>query len=198
MQRVVLESPYAGDVKINTLYARRCMKDCLERGEAPYASHLLFTQEGILDDNKPDERKRGIEAGFLWGQLADKVVVYTDLGVSSGMKLGIERAQKAKQFIEFREFGTGGLSTDPSQTMAISNPDILGGEIVFSETRLSIQYVFCLIDMGLINEVTTDYPYLSSAQIQFVYHYYGKSYEKIFIDKQSTKKWYEPIIHLFK
>ena len=50
---VYLESPYAGDVEKNIKYARLCMKDSLDRGEYPFASHLLYTQENILNDNDP-------------------------------------------------------------------------------------------------------------------------------------------------
>ncbi len=56
MRLVVIESPYAGDVQANVAYAKRCVADCLRRGESPYASHLFFTQDGILDDLKPEER----------------------------------------------------------------------------------------------------------------------------------------------
>jgi hypothetical protein len=102
MRRVVIESPYAGDVAANIEYAKRCVHDCLKRGEAPYASHLFFTQNGLLDDLVPEERKLGIESGFAWGAAADVVVVYVDRGVSNGMTQGIARAVKAGQQIEFR------------------------------------------------------------------------------------------------
>ena len=69
MTLVIIESSFAGDMERNIKYARRCMRDSLIRGEFPFASHLLYTQEGILDDTKPDERKLGIEAGFEWGSL---------------------------------------------------------------------------------------------------------------------------------
>ena len=49
-RKVILESPYAGDVETNLRNARAAMRDCLLRGEAPYASHLLYTQPGVLDD----------------------------------------------------------------------------------------------------------------------------------------------------
>lgn len=100
--RVLLESPYAGEVEKNVDYARKCMADCFRRGEAPYASHLLYTQPDILDDNILKERSLGIEAGLLWGELAEKTVVYTDRGMSLGMKYGIERAVKAGRPIEYR------------------------------------------------------------------------------------------------
>lgn len=100
MEKVILESPYAGDTDKNVQYARECMLDCLRRNEAPMVSHLLYTQ--VLDDMTPDERALGIEAGLLWGRHATKTVVYTDLGVTSGMKLGIERAEKENREIEYR------------------------------------------------------------------------------------------------
>ena len=99
---VLVESPYAGDVDRNVRYARACMRDCLKRGEAPFASHLLYTQPGVLDDLVPDERALGIEAGLAWGTMADKTVVYTDLGISRGMELGIVRARAAGRCVEMR------------------------------------------------------------------------------------------------
>ena len=49
---VIIESPFAGDVDKNIEYARKCVRDSLNRGEAPSASHLLYTQPGILDDDE--------------------------------------------------------------------------------------------------------------------------------------------------
>lgn len=47
MRLVIIESPFAGDVVRNLRYLRACMRDCLRRGEAPYASHALYTQPGV-------------------------------------------------------------------------------------------------------------------------------------------------------
>jgi len=105
LKPVILESPFAGDVNKNIRYARACMRDCLLRGEAPYASHLLYTQIGVLDDNKPDERMLGIEAGLAIGKYMHRSVVYTDLGISKGMEYGIARATKEKRKLEYRELG---------------------------------------------------------------------------------------------
>lgn len=102
MIKVIIESPYAGNVEKNIKYARECMSHSLKQGEAPLASHLLYTQEGILDDDLSEERQLGINAGLLWGREAEKTVVYEDLGITDGMKLGIERAQKENRLIEFR------------------------------------------------------------------------------------------------
>lgn len=102
MRRVCLESPYAGNIANNIAYARACIRDCLDRGEAPIASHLLFTQEGILRDYIASERELGINAGFAWQNCADAVVVYTDFGVSGGMALAIDRAEYYKIPVEYR------------------------------------------------------------------------------------------------
>lgn len=66
--KVIIESPYAGDVERNVEYARQCLLDSLRRGEYPIASHLLYTQ--VLDDLKPSERHTGIEAGLAWLDVA--------------------------------------------------------------------------------------------------------------------------------
>ena len=103
MRLVIVESPYAGNVEENIKYARACLKDCLERGEAPFASHLLYTQEGVLDDNNPMQRDLGIRAGLMWGNLAEATVVYTDRGISKGMEFGIAEAMRKGRMIEFRK-----------------------------------------------------------------------------------------------
>ena len=102
MDRVILESPYAGDVEVNLNYLRLCMRDCLMRGEAPFASHGLYTQLGVLDDCDLEQRAIGIEAGLAWGTAARKTVIYIDRGISRGMRYGIERASKEGRLVEYR------------------------------------------------------------------------------------------------
>lgn len=101
-RRVILESPFAGDTGANMDYARACLRDCLDRGEAPFASHLLYTQPGALRDDVPEQRRMGIDAGLAWGEAADATVVYGDLGVSGGMRDGIRDAESAGRPIERR------------------------------------------------------------------------------------------------
>lgn len=117
MRRVIIESPYAGEcpgdqagVERNLRYLRACMHDCFLRGEAPFASHGLYTQPGVLNDNSPDERKLGIEAGFAWRECADVTIVYTDFGITRGMQYGIDHANKQDKPIEYRSIA-GQLST---------------------------------------------------------------------------------------
>jgi hypothetical protein len=102
MNLVILESPFAGDVASNIEYARAAVRDSLSRGEAPIASHLLYTQDGILDDDIPDERQWGIDAGLAWHGVSTGTVVYTDRGTSRGMEYGIAAARKAGRDVEFR------------------------------------------------------------------------------------------------
>lgn len=106
MRLVIVESPYAGDVEANIAYARECLRDCLLRGEAPIASHLLYTQKGVLDDVNPLERELGIAAGLAWGVLADATVVYGDLGLSGGMRQGIADATGKGRPVEYRSLRT--------------------------------------------------------------------------------------------
>lgn len=102
---VQLETPYAGEVERNVRYAQACMRDCLDRGEAPFASHLLYTQPGVLDDKIPEERKAGIEAGLAIGKRMDWTVVYIDLGVTEGMQQGIARARAEGRQVVTRKLG---------------------------------------------------------------------------------------------
>lgn len=90
MRLVILESPYAGEVALNVAYARACMRDALSRGEAPIASHLLYTQPGVLDDAVHDERALGIAAGLAWRKVAEAAVFYCGLGWSNGMRAARE------------------------------------------------------------------------------------------------------------
>lgn len=102
---VIIESPYAGDVETNLAYARACVRHSLLVGEAPIASHLLYTQPGILDDRVPAERILGIDAGLAWRAVAHASVVYDDRGITPGMRYGIEAAMDDGVAIEYRELG---------------------------------------------------------------------------------------------
>lgn len=126
MKRVILESPFAPnlahdwakkayasqaeydaafrlELEINKRYARAACHDCLvNHGETPMASHLLYTQEGILDDTIPEERQLGIDAGLAWREVTGKTVVYLDRGLSGGMVYGIRKALEDGKPVECR------------------------------------------------------------------------------------------------
>lgn len=95
-----VESPYNGPdedtLRRNILYARLCCGAVLRAGLVPYASHLFFTQPGLLDDRVPHEREWGIRAGkSLVRKAADVTLVFLDLGVSAGMEYGCRDAEDA-------------------------------------------------------------------------------------------------------
>lgn len=90
MIKVLLESPYAGDVERNVEYLKKCLMDSLNRNEAPFASHAIYTF--ILNDSIEEERLLGINAGLAWKEVADKHVFYIDYGMSTGMKYAEEYA----------------------------------------------------------------------------------------------------------
>jgi hypothetical protein len=113
---VILETPYAGKgwwpLSVfrrwqNIRYARACLRDCLLRGEAPIASHLLYTQPGVLRDSVPAERDHGINAGLAWLKVAEASVVYVDRGVSNGMLYGMAAAVNAAVLVEKRSLYGG-------------------------------------------------------------------------------------------
>lgn len=87
MKRVLLESPYSGEVDRNIQYAKQCMLDSIKRGESPMVSHLLYTQ--VLNDDIIEQRIIGIQAGHSWMDCVETVVVYADFGISGGMARAI-------------------------------------------------------------------------------------------------------------
>lgn len=106
MNLVILESPYAGanprERARNVAYARKCLRHSLLCGEAPMASHLLYTQPNVLNDSDEAERSMGMSAGWEWYRQADKCVVYADHGVSEGMFHGMNQATKFGVKVEMR------------------------------------------------------------------------------------------------
>ncbi len=117
MKFVIIESPYGSrpdgsrctpeEIERNVKYARRAMRDCFERGEIPFASHLLYTQ--CFDDATSEERAKGMQAGIsvalafgcaeklrdreAWTSLGvyASAAVYVDHGVTKGMLEGLKQ-----------------------------------------------------------------------------------------------------------
>lgn len=100
-RRVIIESPYAGDIERNIAYAHRCVMDSIRRGESPIAFHLLFPP--VLDDHDIIERDVGLKLSQSWYSAADVCAVYTDLGVSQGMRIGIIAARRLGLAISWRK-----------------------------------------------------------------------------------------------
>ena len=91
---IIIESPFKGATGSDEEYARnrrylqRCILDCLERGETPYASHQMLTE--ALDDRIPEQREKGRQAGLAMRRFFPKRAVYLDLGASDRMKQAVE------------------------------------------------------------------------------------------------------------
>jgi hypothetical protein len=106
----VIESPFAGDTEVNLAYARLALADSLTRGEAPLASHLLYTQ--ILDDAEPEQRMLGIDAGLAWHAVTEAVILYLDRGMSPGMQAAVANAELRGIPVERRYLGPDGRMAD--------------------------------------------------------------------------------------
>ncbi len=106
---VILESPYAGRDPAEfiefDIYLNRCLSDCLDRAEAPFASHAIYTRPGVRDDTCPDQRRYGVHAGFAYKLATHNTVVYTDYGISPGMQKGIDYSLALGHTIEYRQIG---------------------------------------------------------------------------------------------
>lgn len=98
MNRVIILSPYKGDTEANLLYGWHCVLDSVQRGEAPWASHLFYTV--VLNDSDPVQRAKGFECEAAWLRAADLVAVYTDRGLSSGMVKTLDMMRKDYPWIK--------------------------------------------------------------------------------------------------
>jgi len=100
---VIIESPYAGDVRTHSEYALRAIRDSVSRKESPFASHVMYTS--ALNDCDPEQRKTGINCGYAWGAHASKIAVYTDYGISNGMQQAMGHYNRLGLPIEYRKIG---------------------------------------------------------------------------------------------
>jgi hypothetical protein len=114
MKLTVVESPLRGAVPAscptwlaplveriererNRHYAFECMRAELRCGRAPYASHVLFDQPGLLDDATPKERALGMDVGQAWSAVGHERIFFGDRGLSSGMRYGSTKAREIGQ-----------------------------------------------------------------------------------------------------
>lgn len=140
MKRVYLESPYAPPASMAPMsepwlerrnehvrYAHAAIRDSLRRGEAPIASHVLYTT--ALNDRKPDEREKGIQAGFSWALHAQAWVVYVDFGVSRGMWEGLKLCRQLGRVAHFRQ-----LLAEHHLTIIANGGDFMPHRLAFDTT----------------------------------------------------------------
>lgn len=93
----------------NSRFAKMCLRDCLRRGEAPFAPHLLYPL--VLHDDRPEERELGISAGLAFLHVCSRVACYVDRGVSAGMRGELRQALLTATPIEFRRLDGRELPT---------------------------------------------------------------------------------------
>ena len=92
-----LPSPKEGD-KLGRIYSEMCIKDAIEiHGEAPVEFSLLYS-------NIPDASR--YECYDAWITVADKIVVYFDMGVDPGMADNLNTVQSTGKRIEHRSLGS--------------------------------------------------------------------------------------------
>ncbi|MFP3153616.1 hypothetical protein LQZ18_04155 [Lachnospiraceae bacterium ZAX-1] len=89
-------SPYRAkndeELTRNIEYAQELQRDALLKGYAPIVPHLSLTQS--LDDNDPQERKIGIDAGLELLEICDGILVGDRYGISEGMEAEIKKAEE--------------------------------------------------------------------------------------------------------
>lgn len=82
-------------------YAKRAVKDSLNRGEAPLASHIFY-YEFFNNNLIQTERDMGFISQVSWIQNADLIVVYIDFGITQAMKAALDVAKLKNKRIEYR------------------------------------------------------------------------------------------------
>lgn len=133
----VIESPYSaptlGLFARNVRYARAAVRDAIQLGYAPLASHLLYTQPSVLDEADADQRARGILLGhFPYTLLVSPYLrsrdtmetrttglVYAELGVTAGMKAGIQTAKLCGCPVLHRTLERADLLATPTDEEAV-------------------------------------------------------------------------------
>lgn len=79
-------SPYKGNIfkKIrNIRYAKKLTKEAIKMGYVPITTHLYLTR--VFKDNKPKERKQGMEVGKALLSYCGQILLGTRYGLSEGM-----------------------------------------------------------------------------------------------------------------
>lgn len=98
-------SPYRGvtkeEVEKHIKYARKLTRAVLLHGFGAIAPHLYMTN--CLDDSKPEERKRGLEASLEILKKCDVVYVGQKFGISEGMAAEIKEAEKLGISVFYRD-----------------------------------------------------------------------------------------------
>jgi len=162
MKPVIVESPFKGktpaEQRRNIRYARALAHDCLvNHHESPFLSHLLYTQPGILDDAIPEERQLGIDAGLVWGRVAEASIIGIDFGISGGMIYGIKNAIRVGRHLEYRKLYQGCRKIAKYQPRRISVQTGIGMERFDAPADLTASQIEKIIQIayGKKSDITT-------------------------------------------
>lgn len=123
-QKVYICAPLGGDVKGNIRKVMRYTEYALKVGVAPVVSHFYAL---CLDDNSPEERKLGLEAGqsLLW--FCDAIWIFGD-EITEGMK---EEIQFCKNLhVPMKKIGYNELKK-------------VLGEVIYDKTEMEISENGC-------------------------------------------------------
>lgn len=96
-KKVYVISPYAGDTDANAEAAKRYCRYVIKKRCIPVASHLLYPR--ILKDDDPNERELGLMFGFSLLAVCDEVWVFSERGISEGMRQEIHEAKRLKKMV---------------------------------------------------------------------------------------------------
>jgi len=109
VRRILVETPAVTATTVvpgrNVTYARRAMRDALERGEAPLMPDVLYLLSGVVDEDVPTDRALGLLAGYTWAAHAEAVVVYMDYGISPAVAEAVDNAKALGLEVEYRLIG---------------------------------------------------------------------------------------------
>ena len=130
---VYICSPYRGNVEENTENARRySLRAIIEHPDViPIAPHLLFTQ--YLDDDDPEQRRIGLDAGLDLLSICDELWVYGLDNPSEGMAAEIAMAKELA--IPIRDgFNLEAYDPEAEDAANYGHVDIVsGGQAVYAE-----------------------------------------------------------------
>ena len=91
-------SPFSGDIKGNTINARRYSKFAVDCGCIPVTPHLFFPQ--FMSDSDPAERELAIIMDLILLTKCTELWVFGDT-VSSGMEKEISKAKRKNMPIKY-------------------------------------------------------------------------------------------------
>lgn len=107
IMRWLADGKRLGELSLHRVYLARCLRDCIKRGETPYASHGLLTLAGVLHDNNPAEREQGILAGFAMRRGMHATVVYIDCYDDNWRSGGMQRGVADVNALQVEELQAG-------------------------------------------------------------------------------------------